>query len=341
VDRVNIVAYTRRLGLGGALLLSGFLTACAGSNGDGSATATVFRVGLMHVGTDHVPPSLASLTARLKELGWTDGRNIKLSWRNLEPVAAPEQAVEFVRERVDVIVAFEDQSIYAAQAATAKKEDRIPVVFLHPSDPVRDGLIQSLSFPGGNMTGVFAVRDVVAKQLEVYQLLVPGLHRVLTLVDPKDPATQRLMLDYQAAAENLPRPVELDIREASNGEDLRRVFRSLRPGEVDGAFLLSNTLRLNQTALTIRLARRAGIPVQAHRKDWVAQGALFSYGPDLAPIGRVGARYVDAILRGASPADLAVEVVPKVELAINLATAKRLGIKPPQDIMFEADKVYR
>jgi putative ABC transport system substrate-binding protein len=220
-------------------------------------------------------------------------------------------------------------------------QGRIPIVFLHPSDPVRDGLVKSLSHPGGNLTGVFGARDVVAKQLELYQLLVPRLRRVLTLVDPDDPATERLLLQYRTAAAELPRPLVLDIRKASTAQDLTRVFQSLHPGEVDGAFLLSPTLRLNHTALTIRLAARARLPVQAHRKDWVEQGALFSYGADLRPIGRAGARYVDSILRGTPPADLAVEEVPETEFAINLKTARRLGIKLPQDMIIQADKVYR
>jgi putative ABC transport system substrate-binding protein len=240
---------------------------------------------------------------------------------------------------VDVIVAFEDQSIRAAQAATAK--DRIPVVFLHPSDPVRDGLVKSLSRPGGNLTGVFGARDVVAKQLELYELIVPGLRRVLTLIDPNDPATGRLLAQYRAAASQLERPPQLVIRRASSASDLRRVFRSLRPGEVDGAFLLSPTLRLNFSALTIRLAARAKLPVQAHRKDWVKKGALFSYGADLRPIGRLAGRYVDRILRGTPPSELAVEVVPDVELAINLRTASKLGIRVPERMIIRAKEVYR
>lgn len=302
---------------------------------------SVRRVGLMHVGIDHVPPSLGALKARLKELGWIDGRNIELIWRNLGPGAADAQAREFVRERVDVIVAFEDTSIRAAQTATARGPDRIPVVFLHPSDPVRDGLVKSLSHPGGNLTGVFGARDIVAKQLELYQLLVPRLRRVLTLIDPEDPSTPRLLLEYRTAAAALPRPLELDIRKASNAEDLKRIFRSLRPGEVDGAFLLSSSLRLNFSALTIQLAASARLPVQAHRKEWVKQGALFSYGTDLRPVGRAGARYVDRILRGTPPADLAVEEVPKTEFAINLKTARRLGIRVSQEMIIQADKVYR
>ena len=295
----------------------------------------------MHVGTDHIPPALDPLKARLAELGWTEGKNIELIFRNLEPKQAPEQAKVFVRQRVDVIVAFEDQSIDAAKAATARCRSRIPVVFLHPSDPLRDGLTNSLSRPGRNLTGVFGPRDVVAKQLEVYQALVPELRRVLTLVDPTDKRTKRALKEFKTAAAQLQRPLELDIREASTAEDLERIFRSLRPGEVDGAFLLSNNLRQNHSALTIKLAKRARLPVQGSRKEWVEQGALFSYGIDLAPLGRAGARYIDSILRGTSPADLPVEEFPKIEFAINLETAGRLGIKLPQDMIIRADEVYR
>jgi putative ABC transport system substrate-binding protein len=322
------------------VLLVGFLTACGGSSG-GSASDSVRRVGLMHVGTDHDPPSHAALEARLEELGWSEGRNIEVIWRNLEPDAAAEQARLFVLDRVDVIVAFEDKSISAAQEATAGTRDPVPIVFLHPSDPVRDGLVESLSRPGSNLTGVYGPRDVVAKQLELYQLLVPRLRRVLALVDPEDPATERLLPETRAAAAQLPRSLELHVREASSGEDLKRIFRSLRPGEVDGAFLLSPSLRLNFSALTIELAAKARLPVQAHRKEWVEQGALFSYGIDLAPIGRAGARYVDSILRGTSPADLPVEEIPTTEFAINLETAARLDIKVPQDMIIRANEVYR
>jgi putative ABC transport system substrate-binding protein len=337
----------RKLLIGGAAgvlviaLVAVFLTAFDDSNGDGSAAPPIRRIGLMHVGTDHIPPALDPLKARLAELGWTEGKNVELIFRNLEPKQAPEQAREFVRQRVDVIVAFEDQSIDAAEAATARVQGRIPVVFLHPSDPLADGLAKSLSRPGGNLTGVFGPRDVVAKQLEKYQALVPGLRRVLTLVDPTDPRTKRTLKEYRSAAAQLQRPLQLDIREASNAQDLTRIFRSLRPGEVDGAFLLSNNLRQNHSALTVKLAKDARLPVQGSRKEWVERGALFSYGIDLAPLGRAGARYIDSILRGASPADLSVETIPKIEFAINLKTAGRLGIRVPQELIIQADKVYR
>lgn len=333
----------------GAVAAAFSLAGCALSNDAEEADAeTVRRVGLMHVGTDHDPSSRPALAARLRELGWVEGRNIELLWKNLEPNQAEARAEQLVLEQVDLIVAFEDQSIDAAQKATmrqgsptSKSRDRIPIVFLHPSDPVRDGLVKTFSRPGGNITGVFGARDIVGKQLERYQALVPKLHRVLTLVDPDDPRTERLLRGYRAAAAQLPRKLDLDIREASSAVDLERVFRSLRPGEVDGVFLLSNRLRLNHTALTLRLAKKARLPVQAHRKEWVERGALFSYGIDLPLIGRAGARFVDSILRGTPPSDLAVEEVPKVEFAINLRTAKELNIKVPPEMIIRADRVYR
>jgi putative tryptophan/tyrosine transport system substrate-binding protein len=338
----------RKLLIGGAigalavaLLAVTAFTAFGGSDGDSEAAQSVRRVGLMHVGTDHIPPALEPLKARLAELGWTEGKNIELIFRNLEPEQAAGQAKVFVAQRVDVIVAFEDQSIDVAGAATSTGRNRIPVVFLHPNDPLRDRLAKSLSRPGGNMTGVFGPRDVVGKQLEAYQALVPGLRRVLTLIDPKDKRTGRALKQFKSAAAQLQRPLELDIREASTAEDLKRIFRSLRPGEVDGAFLLSNNLRQNHSALSIRLARSARLPIQGSRKEWVEQGALFSYGIDLAPLGRAGARYIDSILKGTSPADLPVQNFPKIEFAINLETASRLGIKPPQEMIIRADEVYR
>jgi putative tryptophan/tyrosine transport system substrate-binding protein len=337
----------RKLLIGGAigalavalLALTAF-TAFGGSDCD-EAAQSVRRVGLMHVGTDHIPPALKTLKAGLAELGWTEGKNIELIFRNLEPEQAAGQAKVFVAQRVDVIVAFEDQSIDAARAATSTGRNRIPVVFLHPSDPLRDGLAKSLSRPGGNMTGVFGPRDVVGKQLEAYQALVPGLRRVLTLIDPTDKRTKPALKEFKSAAAQLQRPLELDIREASTAEDLERVFQSLRPGEVDGAFLLSNNLRQNHSALSIKLAKSARLPIQGSRKEWVEQGALFSYGIDLAPLGRAGARYIDSILNGASPADLPVQNMPKIEFAINLETARRLGIKPPQEMIIRAYPVYR
>jgi putative tryptophan/tyrosine transport system substrate-binding protein len=339
----------------GALALAGALAGCSGGGDEGSAATNVARVGLMHVGTDHVPPSLDGITAGLEELGWDlpdaevsrcleqkplscdlEGPNIELMWRNLDKSEAETQAEVFVGQGVDLIVAFEDQSIEAAQKATIQSQT--PIVFLHPNDPVRDGLVENLANPGTNLTGVFGARDLVAKHLEYFTLLLPDAERILALVNPEDSNYEYLLGETQAAARRL--GVELVVREASEAEDIQQVFRSLRPNEVDAAMLLSSTLRLNHTALTLRLGRRAGLPVQAHRKDWVHQGALFSYGGDLYPVGVESARYVDGILDGMNPSELSVKEIADVEFALNLATARRLGIKIPKRMIIQADIVH-
>jgi putative ABC transport system substrate-binding protein len=162
---------------------------------------------------------------------------------------------------------------------------------------------------------------------------------VLGLVDPLDPSTGFLLAETDLAAETLHlRLIERDVRTAA---DLKRTFESLPIGQVDGIFVVSPKILFNFTSVLIRLARRAHLPVQANRKEWVAQGAFFSYGPDFQLIGRDGARYVDSILRGAKPSQLAVQYVPQVKLAINLATARSLGIKVPPSMVVRADYVYR
>ncbi|HYM82596.1 MAG TPA: ABC transporter substrate-binding protein [Candidatus Dormibacteraeota bacterium] len=343
----------------------------------------------MHVGTDHVPPSLGTLVGRLAELGWLDspdaamrqlvgdgktkvngkmkqlqgeydGPRIVLIWRDLEPAEAAQQAREFVSERVSVIVAFEDKSIKAAQDATADPQNRIPVVFLHPSDPVRDGLVASLSHPGGNLTGVFGARDPIAKQLELYKEIDPKVRRLLALVDPTDPTTKPLLSTAQTAADQL--GIQLDVRDASTDADLDGVFLGLTPGQVDGAFIVSPSLRLGFSSYIIALATRAGLPVQAHRKEWVQPAAcsatsgtidvspspsavdectaLFSLGVDVGPVGTAGARYVDSILKGTPPSQLPVQEVPRVEFALNVTRAAELGIQVPDNVRALADEVY-
>ncbi len=351
------------------IVLASLLGACSAGIGSSPSPRAIPRVGLMHVGTDHNPPSLGTLASRLGELGWFDGSpdavmsqlvgdgtakvagkmaklqgesvspRIELIWRNLEKDQVEAQAAAYVDEHVDVIVAFEDSSIAAAQRATAQMEHPIPVVFLHPSDPVRDGLVESLPHPGGNLTGVFGARDPVVRQLELYHQIMPALRRLLTLVDSTDKATPVLLKEAKDAAERL--GLALDIREASTAGDIEKAFQSLAPGEVDGAFLLSPSLRLNFSKRTIELATEADLPVQAHRKEWVEQGALFSLGVDVGPVGDKGARFVDSILRGTPPAELPVEEVPKIQFAINLARARQLGIDVPEDVITRADVVYR
>jgi putative ABC transport system substrate-binding protein len=296
----------------------------------------VWRIGLFHVGLDHVPPSLDSLREGLKALGYEEGKNLHLDWRNLpDEEAARETAQAFVRDRVDLIVAFENQTVRAVRGATAD----IPVVFLHVTDPVAAGFVSSLSHPGGNLTGFTGFRDLLAKQLELFKEIVPHLRRVLVLSDPEDPVTPRHLAEVRQAAEGL--QLTVVEREASDQAGLEQIFSSLTRDEVDGVFPVSPNLQTKFSPLMIRLASERKLPAPSHRKEFVAQGALFSYGPDYPAVGRDAARYVDKILKGAQPAELPVERMSQLALVVNLKTAQTLGLTIPPTLLFQAAEVIR
>ncbi len=325
--RFRIVAVVVTLTLG---ILSTSFTAEAQQAGK------VWRIGLFHVGLDHVPPSLEPLREGLKALGYEQGKNLHLDWRNLpDEDAARETAKEFVRNRVDLIVAFENQTARASKAATSE----IPVVFLHTTDPVADGFAKSLARPGGNLTGFAGLPDLTSKRLELFKELIPRLRRVLLLIDPQDPATKRLLEEARRDAVAL--KLHLVEREATTQSDIERVFASVKRGDVDGVFVLSPNLYSNFSTLTIRRTAERRLPQPAHRKEWVEKGALFSYSPDLASVGTLAARYVDRILKGAKPADLPVEELSKFEFVINLKVAKALGLTIPAAVLNRADKVIQ
>lgn len=294
----------------------------------------VWRVGLLHVGLDHVPPSLATLRDRLRALGYDERKNIRLDFRNLaDEAAAHAAAKEFVRDRVDLIVAFEEQAMRGAKASTS----RIPVVFLHLEDPVADGFVASLARPGGNATGFVTWPVSPSKQLELFSEILPRPRRLLVLVDPTDPVTRRELPDLRRASAAV--QLQLTEREVVSASDIERVLAATDRTKSDGLFVLSPTLRTNFPSLILRLATARRLPLVGLRKEWVRQGALFSYAPDFGAIGRAAAPYVDKILRGTKPADLPVEQATTFELVINLKTARALGLTIPPSLRARADQV--
>jgi putative ABC transport system substrate-binding protein len=297
----------------------------------------VYRIGLFHVGLDHVPPWLDVLREELHVLGYEEGKNLHWDWRNLpDEAAARETAQAFVREHVDLIVAFENQTVRAAQAATAE----IPIVFMGVSDPVAAGFVHSIAHPGGNLTGFEAFTfELPDKKLQLFKDLVPHLRRVLVLQDPTDPLTPSLLAELRKAGAAL--KLQLMEQTVMEQADIERVFGALPRGDVDGVYVLSPNLLVKFSALVIRLATERGLPVPGHRKEWVRQGALFSYAPDSRADGREAASYVDKILTGTKPADLPVQLPMKIELVINLKTAQALGLTIPPALLFQADEIIR
>jgi putative ABC transport system substrate-binding protein len=297
----------------------------------------VYRIGLFHVGLDHVPPSLDGLRAGLDALGYSvgtaavpkvstviEGPNIRLDWRNLaDEDAALETARSFARDRVDVIVAFENQAVRAAQAATTA----VPVVFAHVTDPVAEGFVKTLSRPGANLTGLSDYYgELHSKRLQIFTELVPELRRLLVLTDPSDPATARLLASVRREAQHL--KLQLVERNATTETDLKGIYASLRTADADGVAIVSPNLITKFPSLILKLSSDRRLPLGSHRKEMVRQGALFSYGPNYSALGRDVARYVDRILKGAS-----------LELVINLGTAKALGLTIPPSLLARADQV--
>jgi len=241
-----------------------------------------------------------------------------------------------VRSRVDLIIAFENQTVRAAKAATSE----IPVVFLHVDDPVANGWVPSLAQPGGNLTGFVGSPDLPDKRIELFKEAVPELRSLLILIDPQDPVGRRVLAVVQRAAALL--NLELVEPAATDQADVEQVFGALRPGDADGIFIASPNLQVKFQALILRLGLEKRMPLMSQRKEWVEQGALLSYGPDLATTGRLAAvRYVDKILKGSKPGQLPIEQADVLELAVNLKTAQVLGLTIAPSLVARADRVIQ
>jgi putative ABC transport system substrate-binding protein len=204
-------------------------------------------------------------------------------------------------------------------------------------DPVANGWVPNVARPGGNMTGFVGSPDLPDKRIEYFKVLVPSIRTLLILSDPGDPVTPRVLPVARKAAASL--GITLEEREVTDQESLERVFRELRPGEVDGVFAASRNIQTNFTRQIIRLALERGVPVTSHRKEFVSDGALFSYGPDQAATGRAGAHLASRILDGARPGDLPVEQMDTLELVVNLKTAQTLGLTIPHEALAQANQV--
>jgi ABC-type uncharacterized transport system substrate-binding protein len=303
---------------------------------DAQQAGKIWRIGLSHVGLDHVPPSLDGLREGLTALGYEEGKNIYFDWHNLaDEDAARTTARAFVRDRVDLIVAFENQTTRAAKATTTE----IPIVMLHVTAPVENGFIKSFAHPGGNITGFAGLGDNPAKEVELFKELVPRLKRLLVLFDTGDPVSRRWLADVRQAAIKL--KLELVERQTAQRAEVERVFSTIKPGDVDGVFVSSPELRTKFPSLILGLTADRHLPLLGHRKEWVQQGALFSYNLDLRSVGKAAARYVDKILKGTKPTDLPVEQSSQLQLIINVKTAQALGLTIPQSLLVRADELIQ
>jgi putative tryptophan/tyrosine transport system substrate-binding protein len=305
--------------------------------------AKIPRIGYLSnadAGTDSARTE--GLRLALRELGYIDGQSIAIEYRYAEGKVdrAPELGTELVRLKVDIIVvASGDQWIRAAKNATRT----IPIVMTgQGSDPVRAGFIESLARPGGNVTGLTALnRELGGKRLELLKEAVPKLSRVAVLYDPANPPSSHEVKELLPADA---RALKLTIQpwEIRAVDDIEKVFAALNKQRPDGLypFTAGPLMRPNQKRI-VDFALKSRLPSIYSSRGYVEAGGLMSYGADLADRYRRVAIYVDKILKGAKPADLPVEQPTKFELAINLKTAKQIGVTIPQSLLYRADKVIK
>jgi putative tryptophan/tyrosine transport system substrate-binding protein len=271
-----------------------------------------------------------AFTERLRELGWTEGRDVAIEyhWSEGRPERVAEIAAELVQKKVHVIVT------YGAAVATLKQATTsIPIVLI-AYDPVGSGFVASLSRPGGNVTGLsLQAPERAGKRLELLRQLVPGLRRLAILFDASYLATVLEKDNVQTVARHL--GLEVEPFETRRAEDIAPAFDALK-GHTDALYVAGNSAnvaRIASLALSMRLPTtfEFAVPVRA--------GGLMSYGPDLADLYRRAADFVDKILRGAKPGELPIEQPTKFNLAINLRTAEALGLSVPPILLATADEV--
>jgi len=274
----------------------------------------------------------------LRETGYVDGRNLAIEsrWAEGRNDRLPALAAELVRRQVSVIVtAGSTPAALAASAATTT----IPIVFYIGANPVEAGLVTSLSRPGGNVTGVVTLNvEVAPKRLELLHDLVPTATIIGALVNPTTPYAEALTRDLRTAAHTL--GVQLHVLHASSERDFDTVFTSLVQLRAGGLVIGTDALFNSRSEQLAALAIRHAMPAIYQFREFVSAGGLMSYGTTIVDTYRPLGVYTGRILKGEKPAELPVQQATKVELIINLKTAKALGITVPLPLSGRADELF-
>jgi putative ABC transport system substrate-binding protein len=280
---------------------------------------------------------LAAFRRGLSETGYVEGRNVAVEYRWAEGQyqRLPELAADLVKHQVTVIATpGSSVATIAAKAATTT----IPIVFLIATNPVEVGFVTSLNKPGGNLTGVTSLNvEVAAKQLELLHELVPRAAIVGLLVNPAGPLAEPATRTVQAAARVL--GLKLQVLHASTERDFDRVFTTLVELQADALVIAPDALFTNRREQLGVLAVRHALPASAPYRDFAAAGGLMSYGSNIAEAYRLAGVVTGRLLKGEKPAELPVMQSTKVELVINLKTARTLGLTVPLSLLGRADEV--
>jgi putative ABC transport system substrate-binding protein len=279
---------------------------------------------------------VAAFRQALGQTGYVEGRNVSVEYRWAEGhyERLPTLAADLVRRQAAVIVAVGTPAVLAAKAAITT----IPIVFRIGVDPVELGLVASLNRPGGNLTGVVSLDvEIEPKRLEILHEAMPKATLVGALVNPDSPAAETQSRGLQAAAGSL--GLQIHIVHASSERDFDTAFATLVQMRAGGLVIGADTFFYNRSELLAALALRHALPAIFEYREFAAAGGLMSYGGNVTEPTRVVGTYTGRILKGEKPADLPVQRATKVELIINMKTAKALGLTFPLTLLGRADEV--
>ena len=301
--------------------------------------ARVPRIGFLWLGAaSAAAPRLKAFQEGLRELGYVDGRTIAIEYRFAEgdPDRLRVLATELAHRRVALIITFGEASILAARKAT----NTIPIVAALAGDLVRPGHAASLARPGGNVTGLVDISpELSAKRVQLLKELLPNASRLAVLWNPTNRVKAADFRETQGAARAL--GIELRSVEVKGANTLEPAFAAMKRAPVDALLVLSDAFINTHRRRILEFAAKSRLPGMYFSREWVEAGGLLAYGPAEPDMFRRAATYVDKILKGASPADLPIEQPTKLELVINLGTAKALDLAIPQSVLIRADQVIQ
>jgi len=297
------------------------------------------RIGFFSYGSVEIEQSsLAAFRQKLRELGYLEGQNIVIEQRYAigRSEKLPELLAELVALKVDLLVVAGDPAVHAAKKAT----NTIPIVMVASPDPVGTLLIASLAHPGGNVTGLSDFHaGVITKRLELLKDVVPSASRVAVLLNPVNPSNPLQLKDIQAVAPAF--RVTLLPLEIKGPDDMDHTFTTIEKERPGALLVIGDRLFATHQKRIFEFAIKSRLPAIYSQSVYVDGGGLMSYGTSFADQYRRAATYVDKILKGAKPADLPAEQPTKFEFAINLKTAKQIGLTIPRGVLARADRVIK
>jgi putative ABC transport system substrate-binding protein len=331
--------YSRRQLLRGSLSLTGFII-LSGCERPSPQAAKVHRIGFLAVGSREGRAFLVEgFLQGLREHGYVERKNIVIEYRFSEDKneRLPALAAELVNLKVELIVASGTPASFAAKEATST----IPIVMGGiAADPVETGLVASLSRPGGNVTGMSMMTPQLSgKRLSLLKEVVPGLARVAVFWNPPNPAYGPILRELDAAAPTLGLKIlRLEVRVPGDFEGAFQAATKQRPSAL---IMPGDPLFSNRPHMIADLALKHRLPAMQDIREFVEAGGLLSLGPNLVDSYRLAATHVDKILKGAKAADLPMEQPTKIDLFVNLKTARALGLTIPQSVLLQATQVIR